>query len=118
MAREDEGSCLTVLHECKHTAQVGPKLTGTRLDVKLVEAALEKAQFKYGDSSSSSSSNNSRISRKFAVVVMSNRLLAGNSAELIAKMCESAPLVLVASDNAVDYFGPSLAPRFLGYVEP
>lgn len=45
MAGEDEGSCLTLLLECKHTATAGAK--GARLGAKLVEAALEKARAQY-----------------------------------------------------------------------
>lgn len=83
-----------------------------RLDAKLVRSVLKKAHVKHGEARSSQ--------HKYAVVVMSNWPVAAGSAEEIAirKMCASAPLVLVTRDHAVDYFGPSLASRFLGSVEP
>jgi hypothetical protein len=108
MAPEDgDGSCLTVLHECKHTA--GP-YGARRLDAKLVRSVLKEAQVNHGDASSSH--------HKYAVVVMSNCPVAEGSAEQVAKMCASTPLVLVTRDHAIDYFGPTLASRFLGYAEP
>jgi hypothetical protein len=101
MAGEDEGSGLTLLHECKHTASGGAK--GARLSVKLVEEAIKKARAQCAENSSRP---------KVAVMVMSNRSLP----QRLLKSWDSAPLVLVTRENAVDYFGSSLAYRFLGDV--
>lgn len=49
---------------------------------------------------------------------MSNKGLPRGSARDLVEKWDSAPLVLVTRENVVDYFGPSLAYRFLGYVEP
>ena len=99
---------LLIFHECKHTRK--GNLFVRASDVK---GALSKVESALAESG--------KENQPFAVVFISNRPFARVKDSPLALELERANLtnvVVIVRENCVDYFGPSFAPRFMGYLEP
>lgn len=108
----ERDNTLLILHECKHTRKpVGEnKRVVSALDV---EAALEKAEHALHESGEEK--------RRYALIFITNRLFKSAKGYPMASELERANLtnsVVIGRENCIDYFGPSLARRFMGYSDP
>ena len=109
---EEPSNKLLIFHECRHTRKpLGESgIVATAVDV---EEALQKV----GSALAESGKENQR----HALVFSSNRPLKSATDYPLTLELERANLtnaVVIVRENCVDYFGPSLAPRFMGYMEP
>lgn len=98
---------LLMLHECKHTRKGNVFVNAA--DVKVALKKVERALAESG-----------RADQPFALVFISNRQFARVKDSGWGYELERANLtnaVVIVRENCVDYFGPSLAPRFMGYLE-
>ena len=103
---------LLMLHECKHTRNpVGE--ADTKVSIIDVQAALEKVGSVLAEAGEGTP--------PYAVVFTSNRVFKREMKNSLATELGRANLhkaVVVVRENCVEYFGPSLAPRFLGFFDP
>ena len=103
---------LLMLHECKHTRKpVGD--TDTTVNAQDVQVALNKIRSALPEVGENIPVN--------VVVFISNRAFkGGETTSSLAKELDNANLkktVVIVRDNCLEYFGPSLARRFMGYFE-
>lgn len=105
-----EGGTVIVAYECRHVARLPSK--GEKIDLGELNTAMAKARGA-GDEES--------VPMPVVLVFISNRVVDGSVMdELPAALRTGGSLshaIIVARENCVDYFGPSLARRFMGYEE-
>lgn len=114
---EEPSNKVLIFHECRHTRQPLGKsgIVATAVDV---EEALQKVESALAESG--------KENQRHALVFSSNRPLKSATDysatdypfTLELERANLTNAVVIVRENCVDYFGPSLAPRFMGYLEP
>ena len=102
-----------IFHECKHTRKPvgGSAMVANVVDI---EGALQKVASALAESGNEKQAH--------ALVFISNRpfrrIARAYPWTLELEKANLTNAVVIVRENCVDYFGPSLAPRFMGYLEP
>lgn len=103
-----EGGRVTVAYECRHVARLPSQ--GKKIGLGELTTAMAKTQGAGGGD------------EELVLVFISNRVVDGSVVEQLAAALgvggSLSHAIIVARDNCIDYFGPSLARRFMGYEEP
>ena len=100
---------LLLLHECRHTRKVQGEGDAV-VNTKDVQAALKKVRSAFARAGEETP--------LFAIVFVSNRVFKNATSKSLATDLERANLnsaIVIVRENCVDYYVPSLAPRFMGY---
>lgn len=110
---EEGGDAVMIAYECRHTRRLASK--AVKVDVAEISAAVAKVEKAC-----------SRDMRPLVLVYTSNRSLSSevnilSQGMLLEALQAGGPLshaIVIVRQNCMDYFGPSLAMRFMGYIEP
>ena len=110
---EEGGDAVMIAYECRHTQRLASK--AGKVDGAEISAAVAKVEEVC-----------SRDMRPFVLVFISNRSVSSEvnilSQGMLAEALQAGGLlsraIVIVRQNCIDYFGPILAMRFMGYIEP